>query len=163
MLWKEPTAFIFRVKRERQQVSLCIHHSTQCHFSYGAILVFTAITHTWYYYVQPSTALVLWTAVMARGDYTVQEVEAAKQAGRDSSYRTCVLTMFIFLVLCIILLVIAWTTWKPTSEKEAYSYHSVSQRKHHVFIIIHILQIIPTICTKLWIFHIHELSYILLQ
>jgi heme/copper-type cytochrome/quinol oxidase subunit 2 len=75
---------------------------------------------------------------MARGDYTVQEVEAAKQAGRDSSYRTCVLTMFIFLVLCIILLVIAWTTWKPASEKEADSYHSVSQRKHNVFVIIHI-------------------------
>lgn len=64
---------------------------------------------------------------MARGDYTVQEVEALKQAERDSSYRTCVLTMFIFLALCIILLVIAWTTWKPTNEKEAYSYHSVSQ------------------------------------
>jgi tellurite resistance protein TehA-like permease len=67
---------------------------------------------------------------MARGDYTVQEVEAAKQVGRDSSYRTCVLTMFIFLVLCIILLVIAWTTWKPASEKEAYSNQSVSETLH---------------------------------
>jgi hypothetical protein len=65
---------------------------------------------------------------MARGDYTVQEVEALKQAERDSSYRTCILTMFIFLALCIILLVIAWTTWKPSDEKEAYPHHSVSQR-----------------------------------
>jgi len=66
---------------------------------------------------------------MTRGDYTVQEVEASKQAGRDSSYRTCILTMFIFLALCIILLVIAWTTWRPMSEKEAYPHHSVSQRQ----------------------------------
>ena len=148
MLWRNllPSSSQWR---GREQVPVCIYHSTQCHISYDVILVFAAKTHTWYYYVRTSTALILWTVVMARGEYTVQEVEAAKQAGRDSSYRTCVLTMFIFLVLCIILLVIAWTTWKPTREKEVYSHHSVSQRKYNVFIIIHIHQILPTICIKL--------------
>jgi hypothetical protein len=70
---------------------------------------------------------------MARGDYTVQEVEASKQMGRDNSVRTCVLTLFIFLALCIILLVISWTTWRPASEKESYPYHSVSQRYFSFF------------------------------
>jgi magnesium-transporting ATPase (P-type) len=100
---------------------------------------------------------------MARGDYTVQEVEAAKQEGRDSSYRACVLTMFIFLVLCIILLVIGWTTWKPASEKDAYAHHSVSLRKRHVFIIICMHQLMHTIYINLQIFHIREISYMFQQ
>ncbi|XP_069690514.1 uncharacterized protein [Periplaneta americana] len=68
---------------------------------------------------------------MTRGFYTVQEMEATKQAGRDNSYRTCVLTLFIFLTLCIILIVITWTTWKPTPSKgvtDDYPHHSGSQR-----------------------------------
>ncbi|XP_069690516.1 uncharacterized protein [Periplaneta americana] len=72
---------------------------------------------------------------MTRGNYKVQDVETSKDAERDTSYRTCILSLFIFLIICIIIFVIAWTTWKPLSGMtEVYLHQDRAEGGHYATI-----------------------------
>lgn len=67
--------------------------------------------------------------MISRGSYQIANMEAAKAARQDQSYRSCVLSLIIFFFLCMILILasLPWKLHRPYNSEEKGEYAGTIQ------------------------------------
>lgn len=67
--------------------------------------------------------------MISRGSYQIANMEAAKAARRDQSYRSCVLSLIIFFFLCMILILVSlpWKLYRSYNSEEKGEYAGTAQ------------------------------------
>ncbi|XP_068965497.1 neprilysin-1-like [Bombus flavifrons] len=71
--------------------------------------------------------------MISRGSYQIANMEAAKAARRDQSYRSCVLSLIIFFFLCMILILVSlpWKLYRSYNSEEKGEYAGTTQHHYH--------------------------------
>ncbi|XP_060815652.1 neprilysin-1-like [Bombus pascuorum] len=71
--------------------------------------------------------------MISRGSYQIANMEAAKAARQDQSYRSCVLSLIIFFFLCMILILasLPWKLYRSYNSEEKGEYAGTIQHHYH--------------------------------